>query len=400
MRNTEDRNPLSIQAPLAKRLVLLSASLLCLILGSVHAFSVFLEPLEQQFAVSRSTASLTYSFALVCLTVAVLIGHRVFSAVRPSLFVGLVCVAAATGCAVAASAHTMAGVWLGYSVLFGGANGLGYGFGLQISAQAYPGREGMAMGVITACYALGATISPGLFSWAVALGGFQMATLGLATILALIAPVCGVFLHKSGVRFQSADETAVANPVPAGQVIWLWLGYGAGVTAGLMAIGHATGIAKSSGLQQALWLAPVIIAIFNMAGSFTGGWLSDHVKQTTVLAVLSLISASVLLVLALVNNVAVTLPGLAIIGFCYGAFIASFPAAISKWFGVHNSTRVYGRVFTAWGTAGLFAPWLAGSIFDRSGDYSAALATAAAVAGVSAVTILASFPEPTKDHAL
>jgi len=380
-------------SPFAKGVVLLSASLLCLVLGSVHAFSVFLEPLEQQFAVSRSTASLAYSFALVCLTIAVLIGHKVFSAVRPGLFVSLVCAAAIAGCIVAASANTMPGVWLGYSLLFGGTNGLGYGFGLQISAQAYPGREGMAMGTVTACYALGASVSPGLFSWAVAVGGFQTAMLGLATIFALIAPICGGLLHRSGVRFQSEDKTTVANSVPARQVIWLWLGYGSGVTAGLMAIGHATGIAKVSGLQQGLWLAPVIIAIFNMAGSLAGGLLSDRIKQTTQLAVLSLVSTSALLVLALFNDIAVTMSGLGLIGFCYGAFIASFPAAVSKWFGVRAGTRIYGRVFTAWGTAGLFAPWLGGLLFDSSGDYSTALTIAAVVGGVSVVTILTTFPE-------
>ncbi|MGI9353612.1 MAG: MFS transporter [Rhizobiaceae bacterium] len=221
-------------SPMVNRLVLLSASLLCLALGSVHAFSVFLEPLEQQFGVSRSTASFTYSLALVSLTLAVLIGHRVFAVVRASLFVGLVCLAAAAGCLLAANASTMLEVWLGYSLLFGAANGFGYAFGLQISAQAYPGREGLAMGSITACYALGAAAAPVLFSWAILLDGFRSAMLGLAAALMLIAPICALLLQRSGAQFRSADERMVTQTVPAKQVMWLWLGYGAGVVAGLM----------------------------------------------------------------------------------------------------------------------------------------------------------------------
>ena len=151
--------------PMTGKLVLLSASVLSIVLVSIHAFSVFLEPLEQQFNASRSTVSLTYSFALVCLTLAVLAGHKVFSTMRASIFAGLICLVAAAGAFLAANASTLSGAWFGYSLLFGGANGFGYAFGLQMSAQANPGREGLAMGIVTASYALGASVSPAVFSW-------------------------------------------------------------------------------------------------------------------------------------------------------------------------------------------------------------------------------------------
>ena len=51
--------------------VLLATASVSAVLGSVHAFSVFLIPIEQAFGASRSAVSLTYSFALVALTVAV-----------------------------------------------------------------------------------------------------------------------------------------------------------------------------------------------------------------------------------------------------------------------------------------------------------------------------------------
>ncbi len=67
------------------KLALVSASLLAATLGSVHAFSVFLIPLESSFETTRSMVSLTYSLALVALTVAVLLGHHVFSRFSPSV---------------------------------------------------------------------------------------------------------------------------------------------------------------------------------------------------------------------------------------------------------------------------------------------------------------------------
>ncbi|MGI9353611.1 MAG: MFS transporter [Rhizobiaceae bacterium] len=135
------------------------------------------------------------------------------------------------------------------------------------------------------------------------------------------------------------------------------------------------------------------IAVFNMIGSLAGGCLSDRVKQATLLASLSAISGLTLLLLALTENTVVTLSGLGVVGFTYGSFIAIFPASIAKWFGVRAGTRIYGRVFIAWGTAGLLAPWFAGLLFDQSGGYAAALTTAALIAALSAAVILLRFPD-------
>ena len=162
---------------------MLAASVLAAVLGSVHAFSVFLDPLEQAFAASRGAVSLTYSLALGFLTLAVLFGHRIYARWAASVFVLGVCSLAATGALIAGFAPSLSLVWLGYSLLFGAANGLGYGFGLQLAAQANPGRAGFAMGVVTAAYALGAGVAPPLFVVALTLGGFTAAMIGLAAVL-------------------------------------------------------------------------------------------------------------------------------------------------------------------------------------------------------------------------
>jgi OFA family oxalate/formate antiporter-like MFS transporter len=368
-------------------LVLLSASLLSLVLGSVHAFSVFLEPLEAGFGVSRSLASLTYSLCLVSLTLAVLSGHRVFGHFPPGRLVAAICLTAATGTLIAAFAPSLTMVWLGYSLLFGVANGLGYGFGLQIAAQANPGREGVCMGIVTACYGLGAAVSPALFTWAMVDGGFRAAMLGLSATLIVIAPVSAGLTIRAGAQFNTVPDGGQAPSTPTSPIVLLWFGYGAGVAAGLMVIGHAAGIAKALGVSAAPWVAPVLIAVCNMGGSLCAGWLIDRMSVARFLAGLPVVSAAALLLLAFAGSSAVALVCLGLVGFTYGAIIAAYPATIAKMFGSAASTRIYGRVFTAWGSAGLFAPWLAGYLFDRTGGYSTALATASVLGIVSAAAV-------------
>ncbi|MGI9415212.1 MAG: MFS transporter, partial [Hyphomicrobiales bacterium] len=313
----------------AGRTVLIASSVLTLVLGSVHAFSVFLEPFETRFDASRASVSATYSFALVALTLGVLVGHRLYGRASAALLVSVFCATAAAGTAIAAFAPSLAVVWLGYSLLYGGANGLGYGYALQISAQANPGREGLAMGIVTACYALGAAVSPLMFQAALAYGGIETAMLALSAMLISAIPLSAGLMHRAGAVFQTGGTggAARASPNRPGVPV-LWLGYGAGVAAGLMAIGHATGIGRAAGLApELLAAAPITIAVCNMAGGLAGGWLIDKTSTRRLLVILPAISAVALFALTAASGKAAVLLGLAIVGFTYGAIIAAYPAA-------------------------------------------------------------------------
>lgn len=389
-----------------RRATLLACLLLSALLGTIHAFSLFLEPLEARFAASRSAVSLTYSFALIALTLGVLGGHRLYRALPAPGLVLLICAAAAGGAALAAVAPSLAVLWLGYSLLFGFANGLGYGFVLHVAGQSSEGREGTAMGLATAFYAAGAAAAPPLIGPLLAAqgaaGGFETSMFLLAAALLAAGLVAAAALRWAGFVFLREEPGGAPGkgglPDPAAHpdrsggrtVALLWLGYGSAVTAGLMAIGHATGIARAAGLADAAVLAaPAAIALANMAGGFAGGLLLDRMATARLLSALPAVSLAALLALALAPGEAMTLPGLACVGFAYGAIIAAYPAAIVRRFGAGPAVRLYGYVFTAWGVAGFLGPWLGGAVFDASGSYRLALGLAAVLALVSTLTVLA-----------
>jgi MFS family permease len=279
-------------------------------------------------------------------------------------------------------------IWIGYSLLFGGANGLGYGFGLQIAAQANKGQEGKAMGIVTAAYALGATLAPALFSYAVTSGGFQLAMLGLGAAVLLASIASAALLKIAKFKFQVNQDSRTAPSLPPDGFALLWVAYGAGVSGGLMIIGHAAGIASAQRLEAASWIAPAVIAASNLAGSLIAGRLMDRFSAQWLLSTFPLLSAMSVGALALTPSPAVMLAGFAGVGFTYGGIIAAYPATIAKVFGAKNSSQIYGRVFTAWGLAGLVAPWLAGKFFAVTGNYSTALWVAAALAALSSATAL------------
>ena len=97
-----------------------------------------------------------------------------------------------------------------------------------------------------------------------------------------------------------------------------------------------------------------------------------------------------------VSGVTATIICLALVGFFYGATKAAYPVATMAYVGVSLSARACGRIFIAWGLAGLGAPWLAGVVFDTNGSYTPALILAA-VAALASVALAASLPAPERE---
>lgn len=369
--------------------VTLASMVLASVLGSVHAFSVFLEPMENYFQTSRSQVSLTYSFALLSLTVGVLLGHRFYSLLRPASFSIAVCGLALIGTLIAASATHIIIVWLGYSLLFGLANGLGYGFALQISAQSNLENKGFVMGLVTASYALGSVLSPWPLAFVLNNFGLMWAMLSLTLALFVIMPVVSGLLYWSRAQLHVSPPDHKHSPrVNQHVIFFFWLAYGLAVMAGLMAIGHATAIADQAGLNgQLVLIAPSVLALFSMSGSLLGGWMADRVSFKVTLTVLPLLSALSLALLALFLVDISVLFGIGVTGFAYGAIISIYPAAIATHFGAVEGVRIYGKVFIAWGIAGFVGPWLAGSLYDLNGDYRLALIIAS-IAGLGSALVV------------
>ena len=363
------------------------------VLGSIHAFSVLLQPIESELGVTRSESSLIYSLALVMLTTCVFFGYRLYCLLEPMYMIALSLAGSAAGLLVAILGGNWSSLLIGYSVLFGSFNGLGYGFALQLAARAAPSHSGFAMGMVTAAYAVGATIFARVFSVIVESRSYTDAFLVLAVTLIGLAIICAALLPRGVMRYsRPVDNSEDSAYISFALILRLWWGYGLAVFAGLMAIGHATGIAYVSGASAGnVVLAAMLIVFGNAIGGVAAGVLADRTEPRWLLFGLSVLTAGSLGVMLMSRVPAIVICGLALVGFAYGAIIAVYPFAVRYYVGATLSAKAYGRVFTAWGFSGLVAPWLAGFLFDRTQDYAIALAIAAALAAISALIVF-TFP--------
>ena len=360
---------------------LIGCVLLSGVLGTIHAFSLFIAPFESYLGAGRGGVGSVYSVALASLTVAVLLGHPLFRLI-PGPFVALIAtVGAATGLLIAASATSLGGVVLGYGVVFGSFNGLGYAFSLQRAAEANSDRPVLALGLVTAAYALGGASAAQLLDQQVATNGAPGGLESLAIAITAVGVLASLLVGSTRSSAQRARTRLTKTDFHL--VARLWAAYGLAVVAGLMALGHAAAIVDEVGGPGG---STVVLA--GLASALGGVWIAFTANRTgryRLLRQLPLSSAVVLSIAALASHVFLLLAALAGIAFAYGAIIAVYPLTVARIFGEGDYPVAYGRVFTAWGVAGLAGPFGAGLLFEATGAYRVPLFLAAGAAVASAL---------------
>ena len=371
-----------------QKFTLLAAMLVTLIGGSIHAFSVYLIPLEQILELPRAQVSLFYSLALVCLTLSVLLGYKIYDFFSPATMIVGASICAGGGLTLASMGESWATIFIGYSLISGTANGIGYGYVLQLVGRVLPDFKAFSMAAVTAAYAIGATLFSLILAKLIQFYSLAFALNVLALCFILSGIVSGTIMKLLGVIYTVADDAKPAAASGRSNIGLLWISYGASVFAGLMAIGHAAGIVESVGGQYsvAIWGA-IFIGVGSALGGFMVGWRINQSNFSQYLIGLPISSAIFLLMLVAAPNPTSAIILLALIGFSYGSIIAVYPYAVAVYYGDVAGPKIYGQVFTAWGFAGLTGPWVAGKLFDISQQYALPLMIAAAFAVISALVM-------------
>ncbi len=352
--------------------VIAGCLLLSLIMGSIHAFSLLLEPIETKFFVSRSFSSFTYSLSLICITAAVYFGSHIYNRFSPTKIVLIVMSLSTFGTLISGFSTSIYFVWIGYGIFFGFANGLGYGYTLQYSAIALPESKALMMGLVTASYGLGSTIAPIFYRNTNLIGGFEN-TMTYLSILFFIITFLVLFLFRfSNLKFdlEKGLPIQLKDYKPINKYL-LWVIYGCSISAGLMCFGHAVGIAKSYYVSnEYIYFIPIIMGFVNMTGGILFSSLIQYFHYKNIILFLPILTTFSLLLLFLFPSKISVFIGLPLISISYGGIIAIYPSMINKLVGNTAGIKIYGFVFTAWGFFGLLMPFLAGKTFDMLNNYS------------------------------
>ena len=368
--------------------VVIACLLITFCMGSLHAFSTLIENIELQIDVSRMASSLVYSTALICVTVAVFFGHILYRQLSPLLIIFLIASLPLIGILIS-NTGSWIGWIIGYGIFFGFASGLGYGFSLYaVSSVVSSQKLGLALGSVTASYAFGAVIFSIIYPLLFNQFTFKIGYIIGVSILSIVVVIALFLFRNSKINIIEKTNSSFNDQENNPKFFRLWLGYFLGVFAGLMTIGHSVPMIKAMGGSITIAITGITLMSFGsgVAGVYAG-WLSDRFGCKRPLVVILIINSIALFSLTIFININLTLILMILVASLYGAVIAIYPTLVNNIFGPDNSAWAYGRIFTAWGFAGLASPFLAGWLFDQSNQYNSSLLVAFILSILSAIII-------------
>ncbi|KAA6451009.1 L-lactate MFS transporter [Bacillus swezeyi] len=383
-------------------LIALCAVGIHLSIGSVYAWSVFTNPLAEQFGWSLSQISLTFSIAILFLGLsAAFLGHFVEkhgpkkSGMLAALFFGI----GVTFSGAAVQLGSLPLLYLFYGV-FGGI-GLGVGYITPVSSLVkwFPDRRGLATGLAIMGFGFAALISSPIIQMLIINVGIANTFFILGICYFLVMMISSIYLappedswvpkgfsdKKSG-KAQNMDlsQLTANEAVKTKRFYYLWFMLFINVTCGIAIISIASPLSQeSTGMSAAAAAALVgVLGAFNGFGRIGWASVSDYIGRPNTYTAFFAIQLIVFPLLPFVGDEVIFSILMALIYTCYGGGFASIPAYIGDLFGTKQLGAIHGYILTAWAAAGLVGPMFSSWIRDATGSYSQSLTVFSILFGV------------------
>ena len=372
--------------------VVFGALLIQLNLGAIFIYSVYKPFLKNNFPEWTSTdVALPSQIVLVCFALSMIFSGRLQDKIGPRLVATVGGILLGLGVIISSFAKDIFVFVLGYSVLGGIGIGAAYVCPLATCLKWFPDKRGFITGLAVGGFGLGGMLFTPIAKYFILSFGIMNAFLFLGIIFLISVTLGAQFLKippenykpdgwipsESKISDCSNRDYSWQEMIKTKQFKILWFTYFAGLTAGLMIIMNVTNIWESfailnyysagnvvpsniylSILDKGI-LAVTVVSIFNAGGRIICGKVSDKIGRKPTLAIVFFLCGIIMLGLNFLNTFPFYLSGVSLIGFCFGGFLALYPAVTADYFGVKNIGTNYGLIYTAYGFGGLLGPYLA-----------------------------------------
>jgi MFS family permease len=383
-----------------------------------YSFSIFLVALIQQFGWDRGSTAAVFS---VCLLVGSLAGPLVGALVDrlgPRLVVPLGAALAALGLATCAFIDQPWQFYLAFGVVAGlGVTGIGLVPNNAVVSRWFVRRQGAAAGLASTGVGAGIFLLIPQIQAVIQQQGWRAAYLAMAvTLLGVLVPLNLLFqrssphqlsLEPDGEPAPTGDEPSPSAPrrivvdeawaarewtlAAASRTRRFWLlfaGLGAATFAQQLLLVHQ--VAFLVDLGRPMWLAAWVAGLYGLfaipAKILLGAACDRYGRELTfAVGTTAFILAFPMLVLAgQSDGLGLILAYALLVGIGLATIGPIAPGMVADVFGGQSYGLIFGAILISTGLGGALGPWLAGWIFDVSGDYRLAF-TAAILAAALAV---------------
>lgn len=388
---------MSTENLMSKRWVIAGGGIvLQLILGTVYAWSVFKKPLIANHGWSEAAVQGTFMIIIAMIGLAAAFGGMLVDKKGPKFVATMGAILYGVGTLFAGVADMTGNIWvlyIGYGVIGGIGNGMGYVVPIATLIRWFPDKRGLVTGLAVMGFGMGAffigKIAPGMVtSMGVANTFFTLGVIYLifctAAALVFKNPPAGWLpdgFTPSAKTVSAADSFSwdEAKKTPQWYMIWAMLflnvSAGLGLLSQLSPMGQEIlkkSITDPAELAVKGGLILAIASIFNGLGRLFWASLSDKIGRKNVFLVMFASQAALYFFLPQIDNATTFTIAACYLLACYGGGFAVMPTVAADAFGPTYIGKVYGFVLTAWGAAGVVGPLVFAKIKGAPALYTAA----------------------------
>jgi MFS family permease len=352
-----------------------SALILALSLGTRHGFGLFLPPMSAQFGWGREV----FAFAIALQNLVWGLAQPFTGALADRfgaakvVFIGGILYAA--GLALMSLADSPASLSLSAGLLIGmGLSGTTFSIILGVVGRALPPeKRSMGMGLASAAGSFGQfAMLPGtlgLIGWL----GWSMALVALGLLVAFILPLVAMLKDKP-VPVAAGDQTLreALHEACTHSGFWL-LAFGFFVCGfQVVFIGvHLPAYLVDQHLPATVGTTVLaLIGLFNVFGTYIAGWLGGRMSKPRLLTGLYLLRAVVIVLFLWAPQTQTTayLFGISM-GLLWLSTVPLTNGTVATLFGVRNLSMLGGIVFLFHQLGAFLGGWLGGVVYDHTGNY-------------------------------
>ena len=346
--------------------------------GLRHSFGIFLPPITAEFGWGREVFSLGFAIQMFLLG----FGSPVAGLIADRFGTGRVLITGAIfqalGLYLVASASTPTAFYLTTGVMMGlGASAVSNvvvigAIGRMVGVQ----RVSRAVGILMAGASMGQILMLPAAHFLISSLGWSRALVILSGVALSVMLVLPLLIRGQPARQSSQRDQKVLAAIreARGHAGYRWLNLGffvCGFHVFFLAT-HLPAYAKDLGLAPVVGAnALMLIGIFNMIGVNVWGYLGDRYSKKRMLSLIYLLRALVIsgFLLLPAAEISVYLFSAAM-GFIWLGTVPLTSGMVRQIFGAQYLSMLYGMVFMSHQVGGFLGAWLAGWLFDATGNYT------------------------------
>ncbi len=363
--------------------------------GLSYAWSVFQKPLVSLFSWSPADVSLSFTLIMSTAATTAIFAGKALDYIRPRQLILLGGVVFGAGIGGMGFIQSLSHLYI-CAVLAGIGLGTVYPGGTMPNmVRFFPDRRGLVSGLLTGGCGVGPVIWAPVSVALVAQFGVltTLKIIGVALVVVIGAVSRLVMTAPDGYRPAGwAPSAGMAQAAFGAEKTWqemlrdpsfyflasmLTLGY----VNGMMMIGHASPIAQDIAkiTPQAAAVVVGLLALFNTGGRVGWGWISDKIGRYPVVVILFILGGLGMSAMTQVAGYYPLVAMVALIGLCYGGFMALIAPFTADFFGTKNLGVNFGIMFLTVAVAAYVGPLLAATAKQTYGDYRMAFVIAIAI---------------------